>query len=114
MITFFVASFFPRPRKEKNLKKNFHLLLNSLDKAFPGLPVIALAGFTHRQHRFAFCSLRRATENSVTRTAESEKMLSRDQNFFNHRLKSMVRELGWKKTLVHGGLRSIVTNYIFL
>ena len=34
-------------------------------------------------------------------------MLSRDQNFCNHRLKSMVREAGWKNVLVHGRLRQI-------
>ena len=58
--------------KKKNLKKRLHLLLISSDKAFPGLPVIASAGFTRRQHRFAFFSLGRATEDSVTRSVFSK------------------------------------------
>ena len=54
--------------ERNNLKKSFHLLLISSDKPFPGLPVIASAGFTRRQHRFALFSLKRATENRVTRS----------------------------------------------
>ena len=48
--------------KENNLKKIFHLLLTSSDKTFPGVPVIASAGFTRCPHRFALFSLGRATE----------------------------------------------------
>ena len=48
--------------KENNLEKSFHLLLTSSDKTFPGVPVIASAGFTRRPHRFALFSLGRATE----------------------------------------------------
>ena len=44
----------PTAEKWKNLKKRFHLLLISSDKAFPGLPVIASASFTRRQHCFTF------------------------------------------------------------
>ena len=67
-LSFVLHGFFTRLRKEKNLKKSFHLLLISSDKAFLELPVIASAGFTRFQHRFAFFSLEKATENSVTRS----------------------------------------------
>ena len=52
--------------ERNNLKKIFHLLLISSDKTFPGLPVIASAGLTCHQHRFALFSLGRPTENRVT------------------------------------------------
>ena len=64
VITLFCLCGFER----KNQKKSFHLLLISLDKTFPGLPVIASAGLTCRQHRFALFSWGRATENRVTRS----------------------------------------------
>ena len=71
-------SFFPRPRKaKKKTEEKFppasYLYIFS-DKAFPGLPVIASAGFTRRQHRFAFFSLGRATENTGGPESEGKQL----------------------------------------
>ena len=100
-----IPLFFPRPKIEKNLKKSFQLLLISLDKAFPGLPIKALAGYSPRQHRFVLFSLCRATENGVRRSVFSKnrratKNVVMWSECFNRGLKSMVFEVGWRKALV--------------
>ena len=84
-------------KKKKKLKKSFHLLLISWDKALNGLPVIASSGFTCRQHSFALFSLGRVTENGITRLLfskpQSHKICYHVIRIFNRRLNSTVREV---------------------